>query len=218
MRTGLVAKKIGMTSIFDDAGNNLPVTVLHVPSSHVICHKTVDKNGYNALVIGYIDISIDKLPKPTRTLFIKNKLAGKKKMIEFRVSTDCFLDLGNELTVNHFQIGQFLDVAATSIGKGFAGSMKRHNFSGLGASHGVSVSHRSHGSTGGNQDPGKVWKGKKMAGHMGNKRVSIQNLSLVNIDSDKSLLFVLGNVPGASGGYVEVKDSVKKYHTNVVNG
>ncbi|MCC8417096.1 MAG: 50S ribosomal protein L3 [Rickettsia endosymbiont of Bryobia graminum] len=210
MRTGLIAKKIGMTSIFNEKGERSTVTFLHVENCQVIGQKTTEKDGYDALVIGVNDKKLSKVTKPMKQVFANAKVNPKEKLKEFRVSKDCMLDVGSEIKVDHFSIGQFVDVTGTSIGKGFAGGMKRHNFRGLEASHGVSISHRSHGSTGGRQDPGRVFKGKKMAGHMGSVRVTIQNLRIVNTDQEQGVIMVSGNIPGSKGSYIYIKDAVKK--------
>ena len=210
MRTGLIAKKIGMTRVFDQNRSHNSVTVLEVPAAKVLKLRKVDKDGYNALVIGFDKKAPSKLNNPEKKFFSKIKMEPAKKIKEFRVSEDNLVESGSEIDVSHFVVGQFVDVKATSIGKGFAGGMKRHNFSGLRASHGVSISHRSHGSTGNSQDPGKVWKGKKMAGQLGNKTVSIQNLEVVSIDEERGLLLVKGGVPGSVGGWVSVRDAKKK--------
>jgi large subunit ribosomal protein L3 len=215
MRTGLIARKIGMSSIFNEKGERATVTFLQIKDCQVVGHKTVEKDGYNALVVGIEDKKLSKVTKPMKQVFANVKVHPKKKLKEFRIAGDCFLDVGAEIQVNHFALGQFVDVAGTSIGKGFAGSMKRHNFRGLEASHGVSVSHRSHGSTGGRQDPGRVFKNKKMAGHMGSVRVTIQNLKVVGSDESKGVIMISGNVPGSKGSYVYVQDAVKKTNTVV---
>ena len=210
MRTGLIAKKLGMTRVYDQNRKHNSVTVLEVPNAKVLKLRKIDKDGYNALVIGFDKIAPSKLNKPEKSFFSKLKTEPVKKIKEFRVSVDNLVESGVEIDVSHFVVGQFVDIKATSIGKGFAGGMKRHNFAGLRASHGVSISHRSHGSTGNSQDPGKVWKGKKMAGQLGNKTVSIQNLEVVSIDEDRSLLLVKGGVPGSIGGWVSITDAKKK--------
>jgi large subunit ribosomal protein L3 len=208
IRTGLIAKKLGMTSIFNDSGIRSIVTFLQVKECQVVSHKTIEKHGYNALVVGAF--SAKKTNKPLKQFFANIKITPKIKLKEFRISEDNFIDVGCELSVSHFSDGQFVDVTATSIGKGFAGAMKRHNFRGLEASHGVSVSHRSHGSTGGRQDPGKVFKNKKMAGHLGAARVTIQNLCVISRDIDKGIIMVKGSVPGSKGSFVYIKDAIKK--------
>ena len=210
MRSGVIAKKLGMTRLFMEDGSQIPVTVLHMDSVQVVAQKTVEKDGYNALQLGAGKAKVKNLSKAVRGHFSSAKVEPKTKLAEFRVSKDQLISVGQELTAGHYLEGQYVDVAGTSIGKGFAGAMKRHNFSGLRASHGVSVSHRSHGSTGQCQDPGKVFKGKKMAGHMGSERVTTQNLKVVRTDLDKGLLMVRGAVPGSKGTWVTIKDSVKK--------
>ncbi len=210
MRTGLIAEKLGMTRVFDQAGRHIPVTVLHVDGCQVVDVKTEEKNGYTAVQVGVGKAKTKNISKAVRGSYAKAKVEPKKKTVEFRVSADALVTVGEEITVDHFVDGQFVDVVGTSIGKGFAGAMKRHNFAGLEASHGVSISHRAHGSTGQCQDPGKVFKGKKMAGHMGAKRVTVQNLQVVKTDTDKGLVFVKGAVPGSRGGYVLIKDAIKK--------
>ncbi|WP_425364203.1 50S ribosomal protein L3 [Candidatus Tisiphia endosymbiont of Hybos culiciformis] len=210
MRTGLIAKKIGMSSIFNEKGERTTITFLQVEDCQVVGQKTQEKDGYNALVVGVKDKKLSKVTKPMRQVFANANVVPKQKLKEFRISVSSFLDVGSTLHVDHFVIGQFIDVVGTTIGKGFAGSMKRHNFRGLEASHGVSVSHRSHGSTGGRQDPGKVFKNKKMAGHMGSTRVTIQNLKVVDTDIEKGIIIVSGNVPGSKGSYVYIKDAIKK--------
>ncbi len=210
MRTGLIAKKIGMSSIFNEKGERATVTFLQVEDCQVVGQKTQEKDGYNALVVGVKDKKLSKVTKPMRQVFANANVAPKEKLKEFRISASSFLDVGSALHVDHFVVGQFIDVVGTTIGKGFAGSMKRHNFRGLEASHGVSVSHRSHGSTGGRQDPGKVFKNKKMAGHMGSTRVTIQNLKIADTDIEKGIIIVSGNVPGSKGSYVYIKDAIKK--------
>ena len=210
MRTGLMAKKIGMTRVFDDNRNHNSVTVLEIPIAKVLKLRKIENDGYNALVVGFDKIKTNRLNKAQKNFFAKLKTEPVKKIKEYRVSEDSLVDSGTVIDVTHFVVGQFVDVKASSIGKGFAGGMKRHNFSGLRASHGVSISHRSHGSTGNSQDPGKVWKGKKMAGQLGNKTVSIQNLEVVSIDEERGLLLVKGGVPGAIGGWVSITDAKKK--------
>lgn len=209
MRSGLVAQKLGMTRVFTDGGEHVPVTVLKVDNCQVVDVRTVDKNGYFAVQVGSGNAKTKNVSKPMRGHYAKAKVEPKRRLVEFRVSEDAMLNVGDEITVDHFVAGQTVDVAGTSIGKGFAGAMKRHNFGGLEASHGVSISHRSHGSTGNSQDPGKVFKGKKMAGHMGDERVTVQNLSIVRTDPEQGLLLVSGAVPGHKGGWVEVFDAVK---------
>ena len=209
-RTGLIAEKVGMTRVFTDAGKHVPVTVLRVDGCQVVGRRTEEKDGYTALQLGARDAKVKNATKAIRGHYAKAKVAPKRHLVEFRVSEDALLDVGAELSAEHFISGQPVDVVGTSIGKGFAGAMKRHNFSGLRASHGVSISHRSHGSTGNSQDPGKVFKGKKMAGHMGAERVTTQNLRVVNTDGDEGLILIEGAVPGSRGGYVLVRDAIKK--------
>jgi large subunit ribosomal protein L3 len=210
MRTGLIAKKLGMTRVFDGEGTHVPVTVLHVDSCQVVAQRTADKDGYTALQLGAGTAKVKRVSKPERERFAKAKVTPKKKLAEFRVSEDALVEVGAELSAGHFLAGQAIDVTATTIGKGFAGVMKRHNFGGLRASHGVSISHRSHGSTGNNQDPGKVFKNKKMAGHMGATQVTTQNLTVHATDAGRGLILVRGAVPGAEGGWVLVRDAVKR--------
>ena len=210
MRTGLIAKKLGMSRIFQADGSHVPVTVLSVAGLKVIAVKTTEKDGYTAVQLGTGAVKAKNVSKPLKGHFAKANTEPKKKLGEFRVSEDCLLSVGNELSVEHFVAGQYVDVCSTSIGKGFAGVMKRHNFAGLEASHGVSISHRSHGSTGQRQDPGEVFKGKKMAGHLGAERVTVQNLKVVAIDAAKGLIMVKGGVPGSENTWVRVTDAVKK--------
>ncbi len=210
MRTGLIAKKLGMSRIFEVDGTHVPVTVLQVNGLEVVAVKTQEKDGYTSVQLGCGDIKAKNLTKPMKGYFAKANVEPKSKLAEFRVSEDCLLNVGDKLSVEHFVPGQFVDVCGTSIGKGFAGVMKRHNFGGLEASHGVSISHRSHGSTGQRQDPGKVFKGKKMAGHMGDERVTVQNLKVVAVNADKGLIMVKGGVPGSDNSWVYVTDAVKK--------
>ena len=209
MRSGLIAQKVGMTRVFTDEGNHVPVTVLKVDGCQVVSVRTKDKDGYTAVQLGAGVRKPKHTTKPMRGHFAKAGVEPKRKLVEFRVTEDALLDVGAELSVEHFIAGQKVDVIGTSIGKGFAGAMKRHNFGGLRASHGVSLSHRSHGSTGNNQDPGRVWKGKKMAGHMGDVRVTTQNLVVVSTDPERGLILVRGAVPGSDGGWVLVQDAVK---------
>ena len=209
MRTGLICKKLGMSQIYSDEGSHVPVTILHLDDCQVVSLKTEEKHGYSAIQVGVGKIKEKKLSKPLRGHYKKNNVEPKLKLTEFRVDPENIIDPGSELIASHFITGQLIDASGISIGKGFAGSMKRHNFSGLRASHGVSISHRSHGSTGQCQDPGKVFKGKKMAGHMGNSRVTTQNLEVVRVDPDEGYIFVKGSVPGPKGGWVILKDSVK---------
>ena len=210
MRTGLLAKKLGMSRIFEADGTHVPVTVLSVEGLKVIDVKTKERDGYTAVQLGTGAVKLKNVSKALKGHFAKANIEPTKKLTEFRVSEDCLLNVGDELSVEHFVPGQYVDVCSTSKGKGFAGVMKRHNFAGLEATHGVSISHRSHGSTGQRQDPGKVFKGKKMAGHMGDERVTVQNLKVVAIDADKGLIMVKGGVPGSENGWVYVTDAVKK--------
>jgi large subunit ribosomal protein L3 len=210
MRSGIIAKKLGMTRLFLEDGKQVPVTVLHVDGLQVVAQRTAEKDGYTAVQLGAGSAKAKNTTAPMRGHFAKANVAPKRKIAEFRVSPDNMIGVGEEITADHYFAGQFVDVAGTSTGKGFAGVMKRHNFGGLRASHGVSVSHRSHGSTGQCQDPGKVFKGKKMAGHLGAVRVTTQNLQVVRTDADRGLIMVKGAVPGTKGGWVTIKDAVKK--------
>jgi large subunit ribosomal protein L3 len=210
MRSGIIAKKVGMTRIFQDDGKQVPVTVLQLDKLQVVAQRTVDAHGYSAVQLGCGTIKAKNVSKPMRGHFAIAKVEPKRKVAEFRVAPENLIEVGEEITADHYFEGQFVDVSGTSIGKGFAGPMKRHNFGGLRASHGVSISHRSHGSTGQCQDPGKVFKGKKMAGHMGAARVTTQNLQVVKTDADRGLIMIKGAVPGAKGGWVTIKDAVKK--------
>ncbi len=210
MRSGVIAQKLGMTRIYTDAGEHIPVTVLRLENCQVVAQRTDEKNGYTALQVGVGVAKVKNTPKALRGHFAVAQVEPKRKLAEFRVSADNMIEVGAELTADHYIEGQFVDVTGTSIGKGFAGAMKRHNFGGLRATHGVSLSHRSHGSTGQNQDPGKVFKGKKMAGHMGDTRVTTQNLKVVRTDVERGLIMVEGSVPGAKGGWILVRDAVKK--------
>ena len=210
MRTGLIAKKLGMSSMFTEQGERITLTFLQLDNCQVVGHKTEARDGYNAVVLGATLKKPSKVSKSMKKVFADAKVEPRAKLKEFRVSESNLLPVGSEVKPSHYEIGQYVDVTGRSIGKGFAGVMKRHNFGGLEATHGVSISHRSHGSTGQCQDPGKVFKGKKMAGHMGDKNVTIQNLQVVEIDEEKGLIIVSGNVPGSKGKYVTIKDSVKK--------
>ncbi|MFO1037996.1 MAG: 50S ribosomal protein L3 [Geminicoccaceae bacterium] len=210
MRTGLIAQKVGMTRLFGVDGSHIPVTVLKVEKCQVVAVRTAEKDGYTAIQLGVGTAKPKNVTKPMRGHFAKAKVEPKRVVTEFRVDEDALLEVGDELHVGHFVAGQFVDVVGTSIGKGFAGAMKRHNFGGLRASHGVSISHRSHGSTGNRQDPGKVFKNKKMAGHMGDRRVTVQNIEVFGVDPDRGLILIKGGVPGAAGSYVRVVDAVKK--------
>jgi large subunit ribosomal protein L3 len=210
MRSGVIAQKLGMTRIFTDAGEHVPVTVLQLDHCQVVGHRSIEKNGYVALQLGAGKRKVKNVSKPMRGYFAAAKVEPKKKLIEFRVSADALIPVGAEITADHFVVGQFVDVTGTSIGKGFAGGMKRWHFGGLRASHGVSVSHRSIGSTGGRQDPGKTFKNKGMPGHMGDVAVTTLNLRVVRTDPARGLLLVEGAVPGAKGGWIQVRDAVKR--------
>ena len=210
MRTGLIAQKVGMTRVFDSEGAHVPVTVLKVDGCYVTAQRTTERDGYAALQLGVGAAKVSRVSKPERERFAKAKVAPRKRLVEFRVAEDAMIEVGSELPVDHFLPGQFVDVAGTSIGKGFAGVIKRHGFGGMRASHGVSISHRAHGSTGQNQDPGKVFKNKKMAGHMGDGRVTTQNLRVVKVDVERGLILIRGAVPGSEGGWVTVCDAVKR--------
>ena len=209
MRSGVIAQKVGMTRVFTDAGEHIPVTVLRMEGCQVVSTRTKEKNGYTAVQLGAGRSKVKNTSKALRGHFAAGSVEPKAKLVEFRVSEENLLDVGAELTASHFVSGQLVDVTGTTIGKGFAGAMKRHNFGGLRATHGVSISHRSHGSTGSNQDPGKVWKGKKMAGHMGQSRVTTQNLEVVRTDEERGLILVKGAVPGSKGAWITVRDAVK---------
>jgi large subunit ribosomal protein L3 len=210
MRSGVIAQKLGMTRLFTEAGEHVPVTVLKLENCQVVGHRTADKNGYVALQLGAGTRKVRNVSKAERGNFAVAKVEPKRKLAEFRVSEDGVIPVGAEITADHFVVGQFVDVTGTSIGKGFAGGMKRWNFGGLRASHGVSVSHRSLGSTGGRQDPGKTFKNKKMAGHLGVDRVTTLNLKVVQLDVERGLILVEGAVPGAKGGWIMLRDAVKK--------
>ena len=210
MRTGLIAQKVGMTRVFDDAGNHVPVTVLKVDGCQVVAARTPERDGYSAVQLGLGAMKAKRVTGAMRGHFARVRVEPKRRLAEFRVSEDALLEPGTTLSAEHFVAGQFVDVTGTSIGKGFAGAIKRHNFSGLRASHGVSVSHRSLGSTGQCQDPGKVFKGKKMAGHMGAERVTVHNLEVVGTEAGDGLVLVRGSVPGPQSGFVLVRDAVKK--------
>ena len=210
MRAGIHAQKMGMSRVFSDDGEHVPVTVLRVDGCQVVAVRTQERDGYTAVQLGLGKAKVKNVSKPMRGHYAKAKVEPKRRLVEFRVSADGLIDVGAELSAAHFLPGQFVDVTANSIGKGFAGVMKRHNFGGLRATHGVSVSHRSHGSTGQRQDPGRTFKGKKMAGHMGDVRVTTQNLKIVSVDAERGLILVQGSVPGAAGGYVLVADAKKR--------
>ena len=211
-RLGLIAKKVGNSSFFTDNGNAIPVTIVKVEDCFVSGIKTLENDGYSAVQLASIDKSdkIKKINKPQRKIFTSLDIKPKKILKEFRVDNDSLPKLGTCFNINHFEKNQYVDVTGATIGKGFAGVMKRHNFSGLRASHGVSISHRSGGSTGQNQEPGRVFKGKKMAGHMGAKQVTKQNLKLIDIDEENNLLVIKGSIPGKKNSIVYIKDSVKK--------
>jgi large subunit ribosomal protein L3 len=210
MRSGVIAQKLGMTRVFTEAGEHVPVTVLRLAKCQVLGHRTKEKNGYVALQLGSGTRKVNNVPKAERGNFAIAKVEPKRKLAEFRVSDDGLIPVGAEITADHFVVGQFVDVTGTSIGKGFAGGMKRWNFGGLRATHGVSISHRSIGSTGGRQDPGKTWKNKKMPGHMGVDRITTLNLRVVQTDVQRGLILVEGAVPGSKGGWIAVRDAVKK--------
>jgi large subunit ribosomal protein L3 len=209
LRTGLIAQKMGMTRLFGVDGSHVPVTMLKVEKCEVVAVRTEAKDGYTAVQLGVGMRKAKNVTKPMRGHFAKAKVEPKAALGEFRVGENGLLNVGDEVHVGHFVAGQFVDVAGVSIGKGFAGAMKRHNFGGLRASHGVSVSHRSHGSTGNRQDPGRVFKGKKMAGHMGHRRVTVQNLEVFGVDPERGLILLKGGVPGPKGGWLRVTDAVK---------
>ena len=210
MRSGILAEKLGMMRVFGEGGEHIPVTVLSLGGCQVVAQKTADRDGYSAVQLGSGTVKVKNVPRAMRGHFAKAKVEPKRRLAEFRVSDDNLIEVGATMKADHFTAGQSVDVSATSIGKGFAGAMKRHNFSGLKASHGVSISHRSHGSTGQCQDPGKVFKGKKMAGHMGSVRVTTQNLEVVRTDVERGLVLVRGAVPGPKSGWVLVRDAVKR--------
>ena len=210
LRSGVIAKKLGMTRLFIEDGRQIPVTVLQLDGLQVVAQRTTDKDGYTAIQLGAGSAKAKRVSAPMRGHFAAAKVEPKRKLAEFRVDPENLVAVGEEITADHYFEGQFVDVSGTSTGKGFAGAMKRHNFGGLRASHGVSISHRSHGSTGQCQDPGRVFKGKKMAGHLGSVRVTTQNLQVVRTDADRGLIMVKGAVPGTKGGWVTIKDAVKK--------
>ncbi len=210
MRSGLIARKLGMTRIYTEEGAAVPVTVLKVDNVHVVAQKTTERDGYVAVQLGSGTPKIKRLTKAEKGHFIKAKVEPKRKLQEFRVSVDMQMPVGSEVTADHFVAGQYVDVTGTSKGKGFAGGMKRWNFKGLRATHGVSVSHRSIGSTGNRQDPGKVFKNKKMPGQLGNETVTTQNIEVVRTDAERGLILLKGSIPGAPGGWVSVRDAVKR--------
>jgi large subunit ribosomal protein L3 len=210
MRTGVIAQKVGMTRVFDKDGSHVPVTVLKVDNCQVVAVRNQEKDGYVALQLGVGKAKVKNVGKPMRGHYAKAKVEPKKKLVEFRVPADAVVEVGKEITAAHYVPGQFVDVSGITIWHGFTGAMKRWNFAGLEASHGVSISHRSHGSTGGRQDPGKTFKNKKMAGHDGVERVTVQNLKVVATDVDQGLILIKGAIPGAPGGWVRVTDAVKR--------
>lgn len=210
MRSGLIARKLGMSRLFTEEGTHIPVTVLEIDNCEVVSVRTKEKDGYDAVQIGAGQAKVKNVTKAMKGHYAKNKIEPKQKLMEFKVSSDCLLEPGAKFVPSHFVVGQFVDVSGVSIGKGFAGSMKRHNFRGLEASHGVSISHRAHGSTGQHQDPGRVFKGKKMAGHMGNANVTVQSLEVVATDEARNLIMIKGGVPGHKGALLRVRDAVKK--------
>jgi large subunit ribosomal protein L3 len=209
MRCGVIVRKLGMSRVFNDIGEHIPVTVLRLEDTEVVSTRSMDKDGYIAVQLGFGSRKVKHTTKPMRGHFAKANVEPKERLAEFVVSEDALLSVGDKLSVSHYVVGQKVDVVGTSQGKGFAGSMKRHNFGGMRASHGVSVSHRAHGSTGNSQDPGRVWKGKKMAGQMGNVRVTTQNLTVVKLIEDENLILVQGSVPGSKNGIILLSDAYK---------
>ena len=209
MRCGVIVRKLGMSRVFNDKGEHIPVTVLRLEDAEVLSTKTVEKDGYTAIQLGFHNKKLKHTNKPMRGVFAKSKSEPKERVAEFRVSKEALLKVGDKLSVNHYVTGQKVDVVGVSQGKGFAGSMKRHNFGGMQASHGVSISHRAHGSTGNSQDPGRTWKGKKMAGQYGNVRITTQNLTVVKLIENEKLILVQGSVPGSKNGVVMLKDAIK---------
>jgi large subunit ribosomal protein L3 len=209
MRCGVIVRKLGMSRVFNDKGEHIPVTVLRLEDAEVLSTKTVEKDGYTAVQLGFNNKKLKHTNKPMRGVFSKSKSEPKERVAEFRVSKEALLKVGDKLSVNHYVTGQKVDVVGISQGKGFAGSMKRHNFGGMQASHGVSISHRAHGSTGNSQDPGRTWKGKKMAGQYGNVRITTQNLTVVKLIENENLILVQGSVPGSKNGVVMLKDAIK---------
>jgi large subunit ribosomal protein L3 len=209
MRCGVIVRKLGMSRVFNDRGEHIPVTVLRLEDTEVLSTKTLEKDGYTAVQLGFCNKKLKHTSKPMRGVFAKAKTEPKKKIAEFRVTEDALLQIGDKLSVNHYVAGQKVDVVGVSQGKGFAGAMKRHNFGGMQASHGVSVSHRAHGSTGNSQDPGRTWKGKKMAGQYGNVKITTQNLTVVKLIENDNLILVEGSVPGSKNGIVILNDAIK---------
>jgi len=209
LRSGLLTKKVGMTQVYDEAGNHIPVTVLSLEGCQVVAHKTAARDGYTALQLGSGEAKVNRVSKAERERFSKAAVTPKKKLIEFRVEEDKLIEVGAEMLADHFVPGQKVDASGITVGKGFAGAMKRHNFGGLRATHGVSISHRSHGSTGQCQDPGQGFKGKKMAGHMGAVRRTVQNLEIARVDADQGLVLIKGATPGSKGAWIEIRDAVK---------
>ncbi len=216
MRCGVIARKLGMSRVFNDKGEHVPVTVLRLEDVEVLSTKSVEKDGYIAVQLGFNNKKLKNMNKPLKGFFAKANTEPKEKVVEFRVSEDALLDVGDKIGTNHFILGQKIDVAGISQGKGFAGSMKRHNFGGMQATHGVSISHRAHGSTGNSQDPGRTWKGKKMAGQYGNVRVTTQNLKVIKLIEEDDLILVEGSVPGSKNGIVTLTDAIKHKLPNEV--
>jgi large subunit ribosomal protein L3 len=211
MRVGVVAEKLGMSALYDEKGVRIPVTLLKLDSCMVVAAKSKEVDGYDALQVGIKKVKINKLSKPLKGHFAKNQVEPRRKLVEFRMDDkSAMIEVGSTILATHFVPGQYVDVSGVTVGKGFAGAMKRHNFRGLEATHGVSVSHRSHGSTGQRQDPGKVFKGKKMAGHMGVDKITVQNLEIVASDSEKGLIVIKGAIPGHKGSYIVVRDAIKR--------
>ena len=209
LRSGLIGKKLGMTQVYDEAGNHIPVTVVSLEGCQVVAHKTQARDGYTALQLGAGEAKVKRVSKAERERFAKASVTPKKKLVEFRIEAENFIDVGAAMSAEHFVPGQKVDASGITVGKGFAGAMKRHNFGGLRATHGVSISHRSHGSTGQCQDPGKVFKGKKMAGHMGAVRRTVQNLEIARVDAEQGLVLIKGATPGSKGAWIEIRDAVK---------
>ena len=209
LRSGLIGKKLGMTQVYDEAGNHIPVTVVSLEGCQVVAHKTQARDGYTALQLGAGEAKVKRVSKAERERFAKASVTPKKKLVEFRIEGENFIDVGAAMSAEHFVPGQKVDASGITVGKGFAGAMKRHNFGGLRATHGVSISHRSHGSTGQCQDPGKVFKGKKMAGHMGAVRRTVQNLEIARVDAEQGLVLIKGATPGSKGAWIEIRDAVK---------